>query len=703
MPVEIDNNVLQVRGPLTYPPEYTTAQKATPGFFKGVSALASNPNVIIPNTDFSSLSASLTSITQVCGKLSNIINATSTSIILVNAAKRNVPGFCLTVAGAAVSGALNDAGFDANNVVRSAVNHATELVKSPLVFLEKAFRAQAYSQASFTGNAWAKAFEALNAVGNLLNSAKTLTDLLSGGVTANLGPAAGNTANGQRLTARGISITGDQIRAGIAACTAAMRNMGTLWDPANLELFGTERGLVLSLKQQGIADACGLRQPLLEVGCFLDDDDSITSRSDYSLKEALTTITGANLRLIVERCMVRVANPAMLRTAADFTQPDVVVSQAALDNIPYGTLNGFAQSIANIGIRRKVTLLEIADALDQLDLPDVGLIDNASFASDVANLGPNLGRGSGLFGDATITDLIGTAAGAAHNDAYRLLQEAQANLLNTPEGIELKTALDYYDLHHDVNLADNAQTDPLYTDAVNKLVAALDAIGNSTSPDVQAAVAQADKSMLDSALQLVNEAQQALAIGMGIYTTVTALIAAATKFGAWLSSTPQPEPAKTSADQSFLAQLTSKLPEGYWAWTQGLNAAINACTRLIQAAADITGLTGIVEACLNPYTPGGQAIKAMLAEARNSAALSTLGVKMPGVSANEELKKKQAELGVGLTLEQLRIIDGYVDTRGLGYGDRQKILFVNGYFGYQRAFFESEGIFEQDRAWMVGL
>jgi len=703
MAVTVENNVIEVRGPLVYPAEYSTAQKASGGFFKGMSKLLTDPNCLIPNTDFSSLAGSLQSITNVCGKLSNIINATSTSVILMNAVKNNVPGFALTVTGAAVAGAMRDAGIDPNNVVAEAFARANQLVKAPLVFLEKAFRAQAYAQASFTGSNWAKAFEAVGAVGNLLQSAKTLTDLLSGGVTANLGPAAPNTANGQRLVARGINISGDQIRAGVAAVTEAMRNMGTLWDPNELEVFGTERGLVLSLKRQGIAEAAGLRQPLLDVGCFLDDEDNIREMSDYTLREALATIKGPALRLIIERCMVRLANPAMLQSAADLTQPGIVVSQAALDNIPYGNINGLAQSISNIGIRRRVTMLEIADALDQLELPDVGLIDNANFASDVSALGPYLGRGSGLFGDATINDLIGTAAGAAHNDAYRLLQEAQASLLSTPEGIELKTALEYYDLHHNPDLPDSQQTDPLYSAAVAKLVAALNAIGSSTSPVVQAANQQAEKSMLDSAIQLVNEVQQGLAIGFGIFSTIEAIQAAATAFGTWISSTPQPEPAKTATDQSALATLLSKFNSGYWGWTQGLNAAINAATRLIQAAADVTGLSGIVDACINPYSPGGQAIRAMLAEARNAAALSTLGVQMPAVDSKEQLRKKNAELGVGLTLEQLRIIDGYVDTRGLGTGDRQKILFVNGYFGYQRAFFEAEGIFEQDRAWMVGL
>ena len=405
----------QPKGPAPYPTDAAPKPgRQTVGSVQALSALLNDPFCFIPPTDFSSVASSLQSVTRVCGKLTSIVNAATTSVLLTNAIRQNTPGFALMVGIGVVSQTAQQAGVDPKNVVGSAIARANQIVSSPMRFLENAFRARSYAQASFTGSGIADVFKALGSVTGLLRSCKTLTDVLSGGVSSRFGPNADNTRAGQRIRASGISVNASHIRAGLAAVSYAMRQLGTLWDPNDGETIGTPQGLVLSLQKQGIADLVGLPELLLAEGIFIDDEEDVRGTSKYAHLNALKKITGKELKIIIERTNCLPERPNNIQTAADLCVGEYLISEQALDNIPYADLTNFGKQIASMGIKNRATWEEIADVLDSLELPDVGLIDNPNFTSDMVNLSAKLGTGSGLFGDATMFDFLGTEIGRAH-------------------------------------------------------------------------------------------------------------------------------------------------------------------------------------------------------------------------------------------------------------------------------------------------
>lgn len=660
---------------------------------QAILGFLNDPGAILPPSDFTSIASSLQSVTRVCGQLTSIVNAASTSVVLVNAIRNNASGFALMVGLGVVTSAAQAAGVNPNAIVSSAVQRVNDIVSTPMKFLEAAFRARSYAQASFTGNGFADVFAALGSVTELLTACKTFVDLLSGGVTANFGPGADNTEQGRRLTAAGISINGAQIRAGLRAVTQAMRDIGTLWSPNDPQWIGTPAGLVISLRDQGIGEDIGLREAMLKVSVMIDDDDDVYYSSPFTVLQGLKNITGANLDAIIERTGCSLAKPWNVLTAADLCQADNVISQQALDNLPYGNMTqGLGQTIATLAMRERVTWEVFADTLDQLDLPDVGLINNPNFASDMAALKPYLGYGNGLFNDATIHDLIGTAGGAAHTEAYQLISEANDRLEATPEGKALKVALAYYDTHSDPG-------DPLNALAETNLIAALEAIKNSTNPEVQQASADAEKGILDSALQLVGEITNAVQTGYAIYTTVVGILAFATSIGNSIAATAASlgSDGGTSSGAATNAGLlgATKFPEGFWTFTNGLKAVLAIVGMIIDAVADATGITDLLAVMANPNSRGGQALLALIAETKNKNLLKTIGVGIPEVDVDAEAARRRARFGFGLTEEQQNLITAYGVNRNMNADQIQEMLFINAYYGYQRHFFEnSAGYYE---------
>lgn len=685
---------IQPVGASPYPTDGKDGPSASPMQVKSLWALMSQADVFIPPTSFSSVASSLQSVSRVCGKLTRIVNAATTSVVLINAIRQNTPGFALMVGLGVVSQTARDNGINPNDVVSSAVAKANELITTPIKFLENAFRARSYAQASFTGSGISEVFGALRSVSQLLQACKTLSDLLSGGVSARIGPNADGTAAGTRLRAAGITVSGDQIRLGIATVSNAMRRLGTLWDVNDPDTVGTPIGLILSLNNQGLIDKLGdFRSVLEQNGIFVDDEFDTRTDSKYSALEALKTINGNYLKFLIRTTNCFPFAPNRVQTAADLCQGDILIGQEALDNIPYGDLENFGRSFASFGIKNKVTWELVADALDQLELPDIGLIDQPTYSNDMNILSGYLGTGSGLFGDSTLYDFLGTAAGQAHTDAYERLSAANDALERTAEGQALKVALEFYELHAD-------PADPENDLAETNLIAALEAVKGSQDPQVQAAAAEADKSILESALQLVGEITNALAIGYGLYTTVLAILATATKIGtaiqAQASSLGASGPAATTAELNIGLAQAAAWPEGFF--TAAFKGALRMVRQVFDAVGDATGITDLLLECCNPNTTGGQAMKALIAESYNAKTLGAIGMSIPSVNIEDEAAKKRARFGFGLTVEQQTIITSYGRSRGLSANEIEDLFFINAYYGYQRHFFENTaGFFERSR------
>jgi hypothetical protein len=232
------------------------------------------------------------------------------------------------------------------------------------------------------------------------------------------------------------------------------------------------------------------------------------------------------------------------------------------------------------------------------------------------------------------------------------------------------------------------------------LIAALEAVKDSTDPVVQQAVADANQGILDSALQLVSEITNAVATGYGIYTTVATLIAIGTRIGQAIAQTARNLGndggvlSATEVNAGLVAAAAT--PEGIF--QNGLRGVLRMLGQILDIVADATGIYDLIAECCNPNTTGGQAMRAMLAETANSSKLGALGMKVPQVDIEDAAARKRARFGFGLSLEQQNIIAAYSREKGLTAGETEDLLFLNAYYGYQRHYFEKvAGLYERAR------
>jgi len=199
---------------------------------------------------------------------------------------------------------------------------------------------------------------------------------------------------------------------------------------------------------------------------------------------------------------------------------------------------------------------------------------------------------------------------------------------------------------------------------------------------------------------LVGEITSALAIGYGLYTTVLAILATATKIGtaiqAQASSLGSSGPAATTAELNIGLTQAAAWPEGFF--TAAFKGALRMVRQIFDAVGDATGITDLLLECCNPNTTGGQAMKALIAESYNAKTLGAIGMNIPSVNIEDEAAKKRARFGFGLTVEQQTIITSYGRSRGLSASEIEDLFFINAYYGYQRHFFENTaGFFERSR------
>jgi hypothetical protein len=639
--------------------------------YAAVSKLASGAGLNVPAA-FKSVTTFLNSSASVMGNMTRWVNRANTSIALVNYAKNNLPGVALMVGAGIVSSAAAGAGLDENNVILSAANRAERLFKDPVNFLKTVSRANQNAEASFLTGGMNSFLNFTGSLRGLLLSARTLTDLVTGGVTGTIGPTVEGTRSAERAAAAGVQISANDVRRALLAVTTAMRGFGTLWDPNDADNIGTARGMIESLRVQGIADKISLDAYLLDAG--VDPDVEIEQYGELQLRSALSEITGDRLQAIINLTGVRIYVPReRVRTAADLLEPYIVLPESALDHIPGAQLDNFGKVIASWGITNTATWIQIADVLDTLDIPDIPDINQVNLPSTFANLGPHLTSGSGLFGEAMVKDFIGTASGATHREAGERLSQASSVIQGSPEGIALKEAMDYYELHND-------PSDPLTPLAEALMTSALEALRNSPRPEVQAAIEESNTACIDSALQFVTEVENAIIIGDALIQTVDDIITTAAAMAAFFGTPGAGEPA---AQQCMIT--TASVDSGDL--LVGFKTAFAKLGEALDAIGQFSGMAEMIEEMIT-NDEAGQTLRAAFAEARNKQRLAALGVNnQAGVPDIYGYGRLQAAFrGFGLTPKQIQIISTDAILRGIPVRD---MLALNSLYGYNAEYYDA--------------
>ncbi len=277
-----------------------------------------------------------------------------------------------------------------------------------------------------------------------------------------------------------------------SSLSTAIKGLGTAFDPTDLQKMFTPNGFIANLQKQGLGNVGGLSDILEDLGV---DVNNIETADPKILTQALSTINGSDLEKIVKQTGMNLPSTASVSNAADLLDARKIVPPDILSKLPGGSLSGLGNALSNMG-GSFANSADLSNMLGGLKVPSLPNLDAVSkpLPDDIkAMFAPMLGSGGGPFGNPTVNDIIGTAAGHGHTDAFASIVTAHQKILSSPVGQSLKAA------------ADALAADPTNVTKYNNFVAAQTAVTSSTNADLQKVISESSASIEKSLTQLETE------------------------------------------------------------------------------------------------------------------------------------------------------------------------------------------------------
>lgn len=310
-----------------------------------------------------------------------------------------------------------------------------------------------------------------------------------GGIGQNLDPAA--LAKGQAV------LKSESLNSGLAGVGAGVKNFGNLYDFNDLQSLGPV-GMLKSLQKQGLADSLGINATIDAYGADPAMPDNVPPSI---IAAALQNVTGDDLQKLIKQTGVTLVQQP--NSAADLLDPSYVMSPAAvafLGITPSSNgMTNLKNSLTNLGVQGDNA--KIGAYVESLKVKATGFLDQVKDLvpqSVKDTLKPLMGSGSGLFGNPTMSEMIGTAAGATHKDSFDKINNTLANILNSPVGQQL-----YNTAQALVTAIFGAGVTTQYT-AFQAAVANFNSTAQSNS-DLKAAVSTAQSALTASQQHLATE------------------------------------------------------------------------------------------------------------------------------------------------------------------------------------------------------
>lgn len=296
--------------------------------------------------------------------------------------------------------------------------------------------------------------------------------------------------------------------ADFTSLSSALTKFGSAFDSSDLQKMFDPAGFVKNLQKQGLGNVGGLADSLTAAG--LDPNDLGSANPDV-IKQALATVTGSDLQKIISQTKIVLPTNHTVTTAADLLDATKIVSPAELAAIPGGTLDGLSNALTNMGGKFK-SVAAIATTLAATKIPSLKHLDAlpsplpSSVASSFAG---KMGTGGGPFGNPTISDIIGTAAGYKHTDAFTTLVANHAAILATSQGQALKSA------------ATALIADPSNAATLATFTSAQLAITSATDPVLAKLVSDCADAVTASSTQLATESSNQSKAGLVVSAATT--------------------------------------------------------------------------------------------------------------------------------------------------------------------------------------
>lgn len=290
------------------------------------------------------------------------------------------------------------------------------------------------------------------------------------------------------------------------ALSSTLTKFGSAFDSSNLQKMFDPAGFVKNLQKQGLGNVGGLADTLTAAGL---DPNNLDSANPDVIKQALSTVTGADLLKIISQTKMILPANTPISSAADLLDAKKVVSNSELAALPGGTLDGLGNALSNMGGNFK-SAAAIATTLAATKIPVLKHLDALQSplpANIASSFKSKLGLGDGPFGNPTVSDIIGTAAGYKHTDAFTTLVNGHTAILASTEGKALKSA------------ATDLIADPSNATKLSAFTAAQTAI--TSSPALAKVTSDCAAAVTASSTQLATEATNQTKAGLVVAAATT--------------------------------------------------------------------------------------------------------------------------------------------------------------------------------------
>lgn len=432
---------------------------------------------------------------------SNSFSTLSQTVI----SQANIAGFPMPDLGSSIApwltgvsptGVTLPAGFNSGNVAGEITNQANLLLAQGTKGFQQFFgQGHGYSSMSFLFAGGIQEFQGKKFSDVGLNMNK-YSDFVSGGVAKALGD--------------------------LSSLANTIKNFGTLVDFKDLSNLANPGKLVQNLLKQGLGSFGGIQKALSANDISLKD---LSDPNKYDqIFSVLKTIIGQDLQNIIKATGVTFPDPAKITSLADLLDINKILPKPVLDvlNSSISSLDDLATQLTSIaGSFSSVD--DASNFLSSIETPSFQFLDsyNELLPTDIiSSIQPYVMQGSGVFGNPTVTDLFGTAAGLVHTDAFKTNNDAQALLSNTPNGLALTSSL--YNLQNVVNTP--GQTAGNVAIARSQVESALSTLVNMAEGMAATAISNASTQYLSSLNQLLKEKNNISIAGINLTQTVTGSI-----------------------------------------------------------------------------------------------------------------------------------------------------------------------------------
>lgn len=341
-----------------------------------------------------------------------------------------------------------------------------------------------------------------NFIGVVTNGVSAMVPAAANGLTALAAQAKSSSALSSLTSVlpANTTVAGSTILTnGVSSLGLSLKNFGGAFDLTNPSSLGDPVAFVKTLQNQNLAGKFGINDAIATAGF---DPTKLETVPTGVLTSALTSVQGNDLNAVINTLGMKPINDLTSLNDVLSAENFIPIGAMAVAGIPAGPsgLTSLGNKLTNLGVQVDASKLSgLFNNIEVPSLPNLSAVTSVVPASVTAAIGPNLGNGSGAFGNPTMSDMIGTLAGEVHVDSFIAVKNALNSLMSSSVGQTLNTAMATMVTACAVNVSIASAALPAFSTAVStfntQLVAATDltAAVNAANAGITASLAQISK------------------------------------------------------------------------------------------------------------------------------------------------------------------------------------------------------------------